>query len=113
MKRALAPLLACLVLGVGCGSGRRDEPLVGPLPQLTAEQARGEQMYFKHCHSCHPGGDAGLGPAITNKPVPLAAISLQVRKGLGAMPSFSDSELGEADLDAILAYIDLLSDHGD
>lgn len=48
---------------------------------------------------------AGLGPAINDKPLPGWLIKTQVRQGLGAMPSFDESELSETDLDALVAYL--------
>jgi len=97
-------------LSAACGSGRRSEPLVGPVALTTAEQQRGELVFFHRCHKCHPGGDAGLGPALNNKPLPAAAIKLQVRSGLGAMPAFDDKLVSDADLDALVAYLDVLSE---
>ena len=91
-----------------CGSGRRSEPLVGPVRLDTAEESRGERAFFRFCHQCHPGGDSGLGPALNNKPLPGAAIRLQVRTGIGNMPSINDDELSDADLDAIVAYMGAL-----
>src|SRR4051812_20264971 len=84
MLRALSCLLSC----VACGSGRQSEPLAGAL-KLNAEQRHGQVLFHKFCYQCHPHGEAGLGPAINNKPAPLAAVRFQVRAGLGAMPAFS------------------------
>ena len=106
--------LVCLVctLGMlGCGSARRSEPLVGPL-RLDAEQQRGEIVFFRFCHQCHPTGDAGLGPGINDKPLPGAAIRLQIRSGVGAMPSFDESEISDRDVDAIIEYLDVLEERG-
>jgi mono/diheme cytochrome c family protein len=64
------------------------------------------------CHQCHPGGMAGLGPAINNKPLPGFLIKMQSRAGLGAMPGFSSSELSEEELDAVVAYLKALRKHG-
>lgn len=100
--------VVCL-LGLGaCGSGRRSEPLIGPVRLDTAEERRGEQAFFRFCHQCHPGGDSGLGPALNNKPLPGVAIRLQVRTGVGNMPSINDDELSDADLDGIVAYMGAL-----
>jgi len=64
-------LLAAVLL-TGCGSSRRGEPFVGPLALES-----------------HPGGEAGVGPAFTNKPLPMFLVRAQVRYGLGAMPTFT------------------------
>jgi mono/diheme cytochrome c family protein len=104
----LAPLALVSALCVACGSGRRSEPLIGPLRPASTEQLRGELVFFRQCHKCHPGGDAGLGPAINNKPLPEAAIKLQVRTGVGAMPAFDDQRISDEDLDALVGYLEVL-----
>ena len=79
-------LLAAVLL-MGCGSSRRGEPFVGPLALESRDIQRGQTSFMKHCHQCHPGGEAGLGPALTNKPLPMFLVRAQVRYGLGAMPT--------------------------
>jgi mono/diheme cytochrome c family protein len=109
MLRAICTLFAASLL-FACGSPRRSEPLVGA-PQLASVQERhGEVLFFRFCHQCHPGGEAGLGPSINNKP-PMPLVRLQVRKGLGAMPAFPEAIIPERDLDALLAYFDRLREH--
>ncbi len=44
---------------------------------------RGRDLFFSACHSCHPKGGAGLGPAITGKPT--ADIAKKVREGNGLL----------------------------
>jgi mono/diheme cytochrome c family protein len=63
------------------------------------------------CNKCHPGGEAGLGPALNNKPLPKFLMHLQVRKGLGAMPSFSEKKIPDGDLDDLLEYVKALRKH--
>ena len=95
-KRSIPPLhiLVALLCTAACGSARRAPPLVGPKP-VSVEQREGRRLFLDRCDFCHPGGEAGLGPALNNKPLPRTAIKLQVRKGLGAMPDFSDGELAD------------------
>ncbi|WP_447977226.1 c-type cytochrome [Candidatus Nitrospira bockiana] len=64
------------------------------------------------CHQCHPGGEAGLGPAINNKPLPDFLVRLQVRKGFGAMPGFTTEQLTDEELAHVLVYLHELADHG-
>jgi mono/diheme cytochrome c family protein len=98
-------ILGALIFGSGCGADRRSEPLTGTQPVLTAEELIGQRVFMRECNSCHPQGAAGLGPALNDKPIPAAFIKLQVRVGFGAMPSFSDDDITEAELDALVAYI--------
>src|SRR5687768_4149345 len=110
MKRA--PLLVgVLVLLAGC-SARRGEPLAGPLDQRPSGVARGQQVFMVHCHACHPGGEAGLAPAINNKPLPGFMIKAQVRLGVGAMPRFSSEEISAEQLDDLVTYLKALRRHG-
>ena len=96
----LAPLAAC--------SARRSEPIAGPLPLASAELRQGAIAFDRHCSHCHPGGEKGLAPAINNKPLPGFMIKLQVRHGAGTMPAFSERELPDEDLDALVRYLKAL-----
>ena len=112
MLRSVSILFAVLLLS-SCGNPRRSAPLVGAPRLASAEERHGEVVFFRFCHQCHPGGEAGLGPAINNKPTPMALVRIQVRKGLGAMPAFPEEIIPERDLDAMLAYFDRLQEHPD
>lgn len=110
MKTPLvAVAIACMLAGAVAGcSARRSAALrlsTGETASLAETHAAGRRAFARHCHECHPGGDAGLGPAINNKPLPQGLIKLQVRHGLGAMPAFSAEHLSDAELDAITAYL--------
>ncbi|AUX48721.1 cytochrome C [Sorangium cellulosum] len=112
MRAVLGVLLgAALGLAVGCGSSRRSEPELGPPPLDEPPERRGEVLFAKFCDQCHPGGAGGLGPGLNNKPAPAAAIRLQIRSGLGAMPAFSEREIPDADVDAIIAYMLTIRSH--
>lgn len=108
MHRLVPWILAAVLLG--CGSPRRSEPLVGPLV-ARGDAKQGEAVFMQHCHACHPGGEAGLGPALNNKPLPGWLIKAQVHMGMGAMPSFSSQEIDPESLEALVAYLRALRDH--
>jgi mono/diheme cytochrome c family protein len=102
--RLHAELVLVLALA-GCGPQRRG-PLVGaPVTTDTPAERRGERLFYRHCARCHPGGEAGLGPALNNKPLPELAIETQIRKGVGAMPAFSEHHLDDAQVEAIAEYV--------
>jgi mono/diheme cytochrome c family protein len=63
---------------------------------------------MRDCHQCHPGGEAGVGPALNNKPLPAFAIRWQVRRGFGAMPAFPKEKLSDSELDVLIDYIKIL-----
>ena len=96
----LSGLLATLS---GCGSARRDLPSGETL--LAKNIAQGEQVFLQYCHQCHPGGQAGVGPALNNKPLPEFLMKIQVRHGLGAMPGFSEETISSHELDQLTAYL--------
>lgn len=109
--RAVLLLVAGAATAVaGCGATRRSEPLRGPL-SLGEQEARGQVVFMEHCHQCHPSGEAGLGPALNDKPFPTFLKRFQVRRGLGAMPSFSEEQISDQELDALMAYLSALRDH--
>jgi mono/diheme cytochrome c family protein len=110
MKRVVL-LLAGLAVVTAC-SARRSEPIVGPLPIADEHVLRGQQVFMQQCHQCHPGGEAGLGPAINNKPLPGFLIKLQVRQGFGAMPAFTEHHLSSEELDDVVTYLKALRKHG-
>ena len=72
---------------------------------FVPEAETGERVFMARCHECHPGGAAGLGPALNNKPLPALLIRLQTRHGLGAMPEFDEATISESELDALVAYL--------
>jgi mono/diheme cytochrome c family protein len=98
--------VVAMVVTIGaCGTARRSEPLVGPPQLASAGEVHGQRLFMQLCNQCHPGGDAGLAPALNSKPAPAPAIKLQVRKGLGRMPAFSESELDSQALDDLVSYV--------
>jgi cytochrome c5 len=103
-------LLTSLVI-FGCGTARKSEPIKKEFRLTNKNLIEGEIAFYKTCNKCHPGGEAGLGPALNNKDiVPSSLIRLQVRQGFGKMPSFSEKEIPSGELDKIVAYIEFLQD---
>jgi mono/diheme cytochrome c family protein len=88
-----------------CGPQRRGELVGAPVTPDTVAEHRGERLFFQHCSKCHPGGEAGLGPALNDKPLPEIAIETQIRKGVGAMPAFSAHHLKDEEVEAITKFV--------
>ena len=88
-----------------CGSARRSDPFAGDLDRKDRQIARGQVVFMQKCQKCHPGGEGGLGPSLNDKPAPGFAIKFQVRNGLGAMPSFPESEISREELDDLVEYM--------
>lgn len=111
---SLAALAAVsfLALAAACSSARRGEPLEGRFAPDSPEIHRGQVLFMEHCHKCHPGGEAGLGPALNNKPLPAFMIRMQVRQGLGAMPEIPEERLSDDDLDQLVDFLLAYRKHG-
>ncbi len=88
-----------------CGSARRGEIVDRPVEVSSPQEQLGQEVFYKHCHRCHPGGEGGLGPALNNKPLPRKLIAYQTRRGIGAMPGFDESQISDAELDALVNYV--------
>jgi mono/diheme cytochrome c family protein len=99
-----AILSACAALLLTACAARRGAPFEPPL-ELNEQQRRGQIVFMQHCNKCHPQGEGGLGPALNNKPLPGPAIRVQVRRGVGAMPKFSEAQIDDEDLSALSAYL--------
>lgn len=112
-RRAVAAglLLATVLVVLSCGTARRGEPLRGALVLIDAREQRGQIAFMRRCQKCHPGGEAGLGPGINDKPVPSFMKRFQVRHGLGAMPSFPERVISDNELSDILEYLEALKAH--
>jgi len=89
-----------------CSASRKSEPVIGRSFIASNEKVKhGQELFMMNCDKCHPGGEAGLAPAINWNPAPGFIKRFQVRHGLGVMPSFNSSEISDADLKDILAYL--------
>jgi mono/diheme cytochrome c family protein len=103
--RFCAALLIGAALLTGCGTPRRSAPLTGEHTPPTPEIALGQKVFDAYCHQCHVGGTQAIGLALNNKPLPGFFIRFQVRNGIGQMPSFSEEEIPDEQLDALTDYL--------
>lgn len=103
-----------LLLGVltACAPAYRGEPLTGLLELATPTLVLGRGVFDRNCHQCHPGGAAGLGPSLNDKPLPGPLIAYQVRHGVGVMPAFGAERLSDVELDALVSYLETLRMQG-
>ena len=100
-----ALLICSLLLLAACGSARRGEPITRSPVVSDPQIEQGQIVFMQNCHKCHPGGEAGLAPAINNKPLPEFLMRFQVRHGLGTMPSFTEEEITDMQLDNLMRYL--------
>ena len=61
-----------------------------------------DRTYAKVCGFCH---DAGVGPAILGRELPVAYIENVVRHGFRAMPSFRSTEIDNAALASVARWV--------
>jgi mono/diheme cytochrome c family protein len=103
--RTILFIATCYLLVLSCSS-RKAEPT--KQKRFTSEDTNvlnGEKVFMVHCQKCHPGGEAGLGPAINSNPAPQFIKRFQMRHGLGVMPSFTNEEISKDDLKDISRYL--------
>jgi mono/diheme cytochrome c family protein len=102
--------LAVLLLAATAG------PLAAQEPQLTPHQEQGRKLYQSTCLYCHGekvwgtfalqrrlGAEHGLLEKRTDLVAPF--VKSVVRNGLGSMPAYRRTELTDADVEAIAAYL--------
>jgi len=108
--RLASLVVSIAVLGGACATARRRPPLGSSLT-LSQRASAGQVAFMDKCNKCHPGGEAGLGPGLNDKPFPDFLKRFQVRHGLGVMPHFPKEELSDTQLDAILEYLKALHEN--
>jgi mono/diheme cytochrome c family protein len=105
-------LIASLCVPQVSCSSRKSEPITGKNYKAeNAEVKNGETLYMQHCQKCHPGGEAGLGPALNSNPAPQFVKRFQMRHGLGVMPSFTKEEISKSGLRDISKYLTSLKSY--
>ena len=115
--KAISPVLSVAAVALviatlsACHPVRRSEPLVGPMTLTDPGLHRGRLLFDKWCYKCHAEGEGALGPAMNHLPLPKALMRLQVRVGLGAMPSFGKDQISDDELTDMLNYIVYLRHH--
>lgn len=88
--RLLAALLPWMLLPAALG-----QPVV-PLPGPAA-------VWRASCAYCH---DHGIGPILGGRRLPPVATAMIVRQGARGMPAFHRSEIGEAELATLAAWVE-------
>ena len=125
--RRLLPLVAVLVVAVGCSTSKPGEKTASPLPtkvvgtvpkQQTAtvpsqykggDPVAGKKVFTSAgCAGCHTLKDAGatgnVGPNLDQAKPPLSLAVARVTKGAGAMPSFK-GQLSDKQIADVTAYV--------
>lgn len=78
--------------------------------QQTArsENLTGEQVFIRSCNSCHPGGQAGIGPSLAELNTSMPdddKLKALIRAGRGNMPPQSKTTINDQELNNLVAYL--------
>ena len=68
----------------------------------------GQSSFDLACGSCHPGGDADLGPSLKGEKVPVDTMTRQIREGSGRMKPIDTTQLPEDQMRGLLVYLSTL-----
>lgn len=79
----------------------------GEATQPSGGAADGQAVFQQNCNSCHPNGNAGVGPALAGRDdLTEDRIRMQVRQGGGGMPAFPESQISDDQLEALVEYVE-------
>lgn len=116
-------VLLLLLVSAGCGGeGVTGVPATAAVTPTTGPAAatpmampedmfdEGQAAYAKGCAVCHgqEGEGTTLAPMVAGHSI--SAVKIQVRKPMGTMPSFSQAQLSDAELDEVAAFLSSLGE---
>lgn len=98
------------LLWVAQGKPDQVPPLPGGEEKPGAAALDGQALFEKlACSGCHgPRGEGGVGPALNRAELPADEITQVVRNGRGAMMPFGSDVLPDAELEALIQYVQAL-----
>lgn len=73
----------------------------------------GKTSFENACDTCHPGGDADLGPKLIGHAEPSKKMIRQIRKGSGRMAPIGPDKLPEAEMKGLIVYLATIDAVGD
>lgn len=109
---------------MGCGASA-----VGPVLSASASQepaivvadaeewaalvSAGQKSYDAACGTCHPGGEADLGPALKQRDQFVHVMTKQIREGSGRMRPIGPEQLPESEMKGLMVYMKTMNAVGD
>ena len=79
-------------------------------PAVDQQKDAGKAVFARVCESCHgPAGAGGQGPALVPFEKDLPELIAIVRQGVGLMPAIPRSELSDAEIEQVHAYLKSLT----
>ncbi|MBI4301319.1 MAG: cytochrome c [Chloroflexi bacterium] len=82
-------------------------PAAGTPTPSGGDATRGKTVFAANCTVCHPDGKQGVGPSLIGVTTKLTTqqITTQIRNGKNVMPAFSTTQISDAQLADLLAYL--------
>jgi mono/diheme cytochrome c family protein len=96
----LSLLCACNPNRQGCGTAASNIS--------DANAPPGQVVFEKNCIRCHPYGRAGKGPNLSKKKLTPEIVRKQVRRGGLFMPSFSEEQINNEELEQLAEFVPTL-----
>ena len=87
-----------------CNPGRQDGTAVASNVS-DANAPPGKIIYEKHCIGCHPYGKGGIGPNLSKRKLTPEIVRKKVRKGGLIMPSFSEQQISNEELEQLAEFV--------
>jgi cytochrome c5 len=116
--------LAAALAMSACGGGTTAEggaASAGGEPALVITDAaewttladQGKGSFDNACGTCHPGGEADLGPALKGHMVSMDKMHTQIREGSGRMKPVDEGDLPESEMKGLMVYLATIGAVGD
>lgn len=99
--------------GGSAASGGEPALVISDQAEWDSLSAQGAESYERACGSCHPGGEADLGPALKGHEEPSATMVKQIREGSGRMAPIGEDKLPESEMKGLLVYLATIDAVGD
>jgi len=101
---------ACAVLAVAQPgwTAQQTRPTSHLAPPTKAERSAGGRIFDKWCRDCHAAGGPGaraLQRKYQRNNLPPEYVKLVVRRGMSFMPTFRKTEISDAELALVAAYL--------
>jgi mono/diheme cytochrome c family protein len=99
--------------GGAAASGGEPALVITDQAEWDSLSASGKESFDRACGTCHPGGDADLGPAIKGHGLTMADMTKQIREGSGRMQPVDENKLPEAEMKGVMVYLASIAAVGD
>lgn len=92
----------------GSAADAGSEPAVDPQLAWRQMVGRGRSVFRQTCDTCHPGGEADIGPNLRGIGFSVSRMTRQVRRGSGRMRPIPPARLPDRYMGDLMAYLSVL-----